>query len=435
MNSTITQTRNVPLCGDYDVVVCGGGPSGVMAAIAAARGGARTAIVERYGFFGGMATAGLVAPISVFNYNGRRIIDGLPWEFVSRMAEVGGAEEEKPLGNITFAPEIYKLTAQRMLLEAGVKLYLHSYITDCIKDSGNRITHIVMEGKSGARAISGRVFVDATGDADLGALAGVPMQVRKGELQPASLIFMLGGADTDNLPMIRHSRQGVNYVDLDMRKVLTELRETMHIPVFGGPWYCGVLAKGIVLVNITRFNVDMTDTDAATDAECTLHEHAALFASLMKKHIPAFADSFLLATAPQTGVRETRHLLGAHVLTGEEYLGCVKFEDTVSRGCHPVDIHSAGSTRQRCEFMKDAGFVPYRSLYTPSFPNYLVAGRALSADPVAFASLRVQASCMGTGQAAGAAAALSVKNGVDVDKVDIEALRGILLDFGANLDN
>ena len=139
MNSTITQTRNVPLCGDYDVVVCGGGPSGVMAAIAAARGGARTAIVERYGFFGGMATAGLVAPISVFNYNGRRIIDGLPWEFVSRMAEVGGAEEEKPLGNITFAPEIYKLTAQRMLLEAGVKLYLHSYITDCIKDSGNII--------------------------------------------------------------------------------------------------------------------------------------------------------------------------------------------------------------------------------------------------------------------------------------------------------
>ncbi|MGN0231659.1 MAG: FAD-dependent oxidoreductase [Muribaculaceae bacterium] len=435
MESTISLTRNVPVVGDYDVVVCGGGPSGVMAAIAAARVGATTAIVERYGFLGGMATAGLVAPISVYNYNGRRIIDGLPWEFVGRMAEIGGAREERPLGNITFAPEKYKLIAQRMLLEAGVKLYLHSYITGCLKDTDNRITHVVIDGKSGTRAISGRSFVDATGDADLGALAGVPMQQKNSELQPASLIFMLGGVDTDSLPMIRHARQGVNYVDLDMRKALTEMRETMHIPVFGGPWYCGILAKGIVLVNLTRLNVDMTDTDAATEAECVLHEHAALFADLMRKHIPAFANSFLLATAPQTGVRETRHLQGEHILTAAEYLGCEKFPDTVARGCHPVDIHSAASTQQRCEFMKDAGFVPYRSLYTPMFPNYLVAGRALSADAVAFASLRVQASCMGIGQAAGAAAALSVKHEVDVKDVDIAELRATLLAFGANLDN
>ena len=122
----ITQTKEVPVVGSYDVVVCGGGPAGLIAAIAAARGGARTALVERYGFLGGMATAGLVAPISVFNYNGRRIVGGIPWEFVERLSEIGGAEEEKPLGNITFSPEKYKLVAQRMLLEAGVTLYFHS---------------------------------------------------------------------------------------------------------------------------------------------------------------------------------------------------------------------------------------------------------------------------------------------------------------------
>ena len=136
----ITQTKEVPVVGSYDVVVCGGGPAGLIAAIAAARGGARTALVERYGFLGGMATAGLVAPISVFNYNGRRIVGGIPWEFVERLSEIGGAEEEKPLGNITFSPEKYKLVAQRMLLEAGVTLYFHSYLTGCGRRRGGSRT-------------------------------------------------------------------------------------------------------------------------------------------------------------------------------------------------------------------------------------------------------------------------------------------------------
>ncbi len=117
----ITQTKNVPVIGDFDVIVCGGGPGGIMAALAAAKGGARTALIERYGFLGGMPTAGLVAPISVFNYNGRRIIDGLPWKFVERLMEIDGAVEEKPLGNITFSPEKYKLIAQRKIGRASCR--------------------------------------------------------------------------------------------------------------------------------------------------------------------------------------------------------------------------------------------------------------------------------------------------------------------------
>ena len=258
----IKQEREIPVVGKYDVVVCGGGPGGIMAAIAAARGGAKTCLIERYGFLGGMATAGLVAPISVFNYNGRRIINGLPWEFVERLEQIGGAREEKPLGNITFSPEKYKLVAQRMLKEAGVDIYFHSYITGVgiDKNAGsNRIEYVIIDNKNGAEAVAGKYFIDATGDSDLAAMAGVPMQPVKGQLQPASLIFMLSGVDTDALPMIRHSQQGVNYHDLMIRDLFTKLREegTEDVPMFGGPWYCGILADGIVLVNMTRHFADM----------------------------------------------------------------------------------------------------------------------------------------------------------------------------------
>jgi len=430
----ITQTKDIPVVSEYDIVVCGGGPAGFIAATAAARGGARTALIERYGFLGGMATAGLVAPISVFNYNGRRVIDGLPWEFVERMIEVGGAREEKPLGNITFSPEKYKLIAQRMVLEAGVSLYFHSYLTGCKKE-GNKITHVIIENKNRTEAIAGKLFIDCTGDADLSLLADVPMQPVEKTLQPASLIFMMGGVDTDALPKIRHSEQGVNYHDLDMREILVEVAKTRELPVFGGPWYCGTLAKGVVLINMTRAHANMANNREATNAECMLREHVHLFADILIEHVPAFRNAYLLNTATQTGVRETRRIKGAYTLTGEEYINATNFPDAISRGCHPVDIHASATTAQRIEFLKNAGFIPYRSLFSPDFPNLLVAGRSFSADGVASASVRVQASVMGLGQAAGAAAALCIESGVNVANVDITALRNRLVAYGANLES
>ncbi len=429
----IEQRKDVPVVAEYDVVVCGGGPSGFIAAIAAARGGARTALIERYGFLGGMATAGLVAPISVFNYNGRRIIDGLPWEFIERMTEVRGAREEKPLGNITFSPEKYKLIAQRMVLEAGVSLYFHSYLTGCKKEE-DKITHVMIENKNRTEAIAGKVFIDCTGDADLSVLSGVPMQSTPKTLQPASLIFMLGGVDTDALPKIRHSQQGVNYHDLDMRGILEEVGKTKEIPVFGGPWYCGILAESVVVINMTRAQANMADNREATNAECLLREHVHLFTDLLIEHVPAFRNAYLLNTATQTGIRETRRIKGVHTLTGEEYINAVNFPDAISRGCHPVDIHASKTTEQRIEFLKNAGFIPYRCLISQGFPNLLVAGRSFSADGIASASVRVQASVMGLGQAAGVAAALCIKSGVNVADVDIAALRNILVEYGANLE-
>lgn len=428
----ITQTTEIPVVAQYDVVVCGGGPAGFIAAIAAARGGARTALIERYGFLGGAATAGLVAPISVFNYNGRRIIDGLPWEFVERLIEIDGAREEKPLGNITFSPEKYKLIAQRMVLEAGVSLYLHSYLSGC-KKVGNRLTHVMIENKNGTEAIAAEYFIDCTGDADLAFQSGVPMQTMHSALQPATLIFMLGGVDIDSLPMIRHSQQGVNYHDLDMKTILEEVGKKEKLPMYGGPWYCGVLDNGLVLINMTRTHANMADNREATHAECLLREDVNTFVTILKQHIPAFKNAFLAATAPQAGVRETRRIKGVYTLSGEEYIDARNFPDAIARGCHPVDIHASGSSNQRCEFLKDAAFIPYRCLIAPDFPNLLVGGRAFSADGVSSASVRVQASVMGLGQAAGVAAALCKQSGVDVSMVDTDKVREVLISYGANL--
>lgn len=428
----ITQTKDVPVIAEYDVVVCGGGPAGFIAAIAAARGGARTALIERHGFLGGMATAALVAPISVFNYNGSRVIGGIPWEFIERLIDIDGAREEKPLGNITFSPEKYKLIAQRMVLESGVSLYFHSYLTGC-KKTENMLTHITIDNKNGTEAISAKYFIDCTGDADLAFQAGVPMQPKKSDFQPATLIFMLGGVDINSLPMIRHSQQGVNYLDLDMRKILEDLGKKKELPLFGGPWYCGVLENGLVLINMTRTHANMADNRQATSSECLLREDVFTFVEVLKQNIPAFQESYLVTTAPQTGTRETRRIQGVHTLTGDEYIEARNFPDAISRGCHPVDIHSSESSNQRIEFLKGAAFVPYRCLISPNFPNLLIGGRAFSADDVSSASVRVQASAMGLGQAAGAAAALCAHSGVDVSDVEIAKLREILISYGTKL--
>lgn len=424
--------KEAPVLGAYDVVVCGGGPSGFIGAIAAARAGAKVALIERYGFLGGMATAGLVAPISEFCYNGELVVGGIPWEFANRLEEMGGASIEYPLGSVCFDPEAYKLLAQRMVLEAGVTLYLHAYLSDCTMDAG-RITQVVFEGKGGARAVAGRYFLDCTGDGDLSYMAGVPMQAFPAPTQPSSLCFCLGGVDATALSKIRHEQQGVNYHMEPLRDRLLPLSQSGELPKFGGPWMCWMLAPDRVLVNMTRAEGDMADEREQTRVECLLREDAFLLVKALRDNFEAFRDARILYTAAQAGVRETRHIRGVHVLTGAEYLSAVRFPDSVGRGAHPIDIHASTGGGQRCEFLKEAAYIPYRSLIAEDFPNLLVPGRCFSADREASASARVQAAMMGLGQAAGFAAAQCAGSKRSVQETDIESLQKALLSVGARI--
>lgn len=432
-----TLTKEIPVAGSYDVVVCGGGPAGFIAAIAAARCGAKTALVERYGFLGGMATAGYVAPISVFTYNGEKVIGGIPWEFAEKLQNCGGGLMGKPLGNLAFEPEAYKLCCQRMVLEAGVQLYLHTYLSDCIIDKDGRVRAIIVENKNGTEALEAGVFIDCTGDADLAARAGVPMQEETGApLQPLSTYFIMSGVVTST-PRIQeamnHNRQGVNCQCESIRAELIQHREEWNVPEFGGPWFCTTLQPGVVTVNMTRTSGNSCDNRDFTRAECELREQVFHMAGILKKHFREFRDSYISAVAIQAGVRESRRILGAHVITAEEYVSAFNYPDSISRGAHPIDIHIAETHEQKLTFLKQPAYVPYRALYAPGHPNLLVAGRCISADKEAFASLRVQASCMGTGQAAGVAAASAASSGLDVDRIDTAGLIAKLKQFGAVL--
>lgn len=434
MSKTVRIEKSVPVVGSYDVVVCGGGPTGFIAAIAAARQGAKVALIEQYGFLGGMATAGIVAPLSVFTYSGEKVIGGIPWEFCERLQAMGGGLIEKPLGNVAFEPELYILCCQRMVLEAGVDLYMHSYLSGCVCEEGN-VRQVIIENKNGTEAIEAKVFIDCTGDADLAHMAHVPMQDLEGKpLQPLSTYFVLSGVDTESEVVkdaMHHNKQGVNCHCLPIREKLIELKDKLGIPEFGGPWFCTTLQPGVVTVNMTRTAADACDNRDYTRAECELREQVFKMAKVLKENFEEFKNCYVSAVAVTAGVRETRRIKGVHTITGEEYVNAFHYEDSVSRGAHPIDIHVAKGPSQNVTFLEKPAYVPYRAFIAEGFPNLLVAGRCLSADKTAFASLRVQASCMGMGQAVGVAAAQCCESGCGVLDADIDKLVTSLREMGA----
>ncbi len=403
---SVSLTRVAPVVGEYDVVVCGGGAAGLMAAIAAGRAGLRTALVERFGFLGGTAITGIVAPISGFFLKGRQVVGGIPFEMIKKMEELGGARIEYPRGHVSFDPEIYKLVAQRMVLEAGVELYTNSYLTGCTVENGH-VRELVMENKNGAEALRAACFIDATGDADLCHMAGMEFLPRaEAGLQPLSMCFVLSGVDLTT-PLLRdcihhdgHVPRSVNEV---IRGMLTEAYAAGEVPQFGGPWFNSLENGDLVTVNVTRAAADACDNRSMRDAELRLREDMFALFNKMREVYPEFKNGRIVSSAAVAGIRETRRIKGAHVLTEAEFLGGADFADSIAVAAHPIDIHSMADESQRVTSLTAAAQIPYGCLVSPRSDNVICAGRCISAEPVPFGSLRVQATCMAMGQAAGVA--------------------------------
>ena len=425
----ISYSRELPIIGPFDVLVCGGGPAGIAAAVTAAENGAKVAMIEQNSYLGGMATGGCVNPMSEFSYKGERVIGGFPWRFAQELIKANGAILEEPRGNLSFNPEIYKLVAQRLVQQAGITLFTNTFIADCIHDD-DKIHHVVVANKNGLQAVSGRYVIDTTGDADVAYHAGVPMLPNTRPAQPGTLIFSLANVDTTTprMHIIHQKNNNMHHSAGFIRELFEKLRgEGVDVPQFGGPWFCSTVDQGCGTVNMSRAAMDSVDATDSQRATAELRENVFRFVSLLKEHVQEFKHCVISSIAPMTGVRQSRRIKGKHVLTGKEYLEATRFTDAIARACHPVDIHLPSGDGQILHYPEIAAYIPFRSLQPEGISNLLVAGRPISADEDAFAAVRVQATCMETGEAVGLAAALCVQKGnIPLDSLDItEVVRKI----------
>jgi ribulose 1,5-bisphosphate synthetase/thiazole synthase len=435
MRSVLEPARQIPVVDDVDVLVVGGGPAGMHAAIAAARQGARTALVERYGFMGGNATNALVGPIlGLYHYGtGRVILGGTPREMLERMGALGGALLNEPGFYVPFDPEVMKYVADRMVGEAGVRLRLHSFACGVIMD-GPRIAAVIVESKSGRQAIAARVVVDCTGDGDIAAQAGAPYEVGQpgdGALQPMTLSYRLGNVDLSKMEDIHNRDQG--YVVTNVREVMERAVAAGKLPVFGGPWIMNgsTVRDGEAFVNMVRLWGDATDVEVLTRSEVTGRDHIQQFVRFLRENIDGLQGVFVMDSGAQIGVRETRRFLGDYVLSEEDITSARGFDDTVAMGGHVIDIHSPSGTAGQRRDVIPAYQIPYRCLLPKGVENLLVAGRPISASHEAHASLRVMGTCMGIGQGAGVGAALAARSDGNPRRVDVAVLRRTLEAIGA----
>jgi hypothetical protein len=443
---------------DWDVLVVGGGNAGCAAAIASARHGARTLLVERYGFLGGTATAAMVGPWMTFHSGNERIVGGIAEEIVERLMRKGGSpghlrDSSDYVATITpFDPEIHKALLLEMMQEAGVALLLHAYFLAAqVHDA--TVTGATFATIGGTRAYRAAVVIDATADALVAASAGVPTQQgdERGRVQPATLIFRLSHVDLAKLAEYVRQNPG------EMRSSLPVQQRTPEaLTAVAGLYSLWQRARDAglvdvprelvsffispypdeVTVNMTRVvDVDPLDPDDLTRAEVQSRLQAMQLLEFFRRCVPGFESARIAATGTQVGIRESRRIVGRYTLTRDDVLAARKFDDAVARSAYPIDLHNpagSGTTTERLA-PGESYEIPYRTLVPVNREQLLVAGRCISTTHEALASTRLTPTVMTLGQAAGTAAALACARGLRAADVDARELRGQLVADGVLL--
>lgn len=462
MNDSVELYKSVPIAYTADVLVVGGGPAGLCAAVASARNGADTLLIEQNGFCGGMATAGLVAPFMTCydSGGGKLLIRGLFSEIVDRLCARGGALPLSGIGapsaftsyigpghiHVTpFKAETLKLVADDMLSEAGVRVLYHTAFVSAVT-TGQTVDSVIIHQKNGLRAIKARMVIDCSGDADVAADAGAPFFLgdeSSGKMQPATMFFRINHVDSARIDAdIEANRDnfyrvnGVNY---------RSLHWWVEKARAAGDWTLDRVSIGLFRgvdedewsINTSRImDVDGTDSESLTRAEFVGRRQAEEIFNFLVKYVPGCENARMIATGSTVGIRETRHIRGVDTLTSDDLLACRIPDNSILLAANSVDVHGKFGPRSNEYITLPPGKcygIPYGCLIPRGTRNLLVAGRSISANSDAAGAIRVMPPCMGLGQAAGTAAALAVRNGTAAADVEIRMLRRTLAEQGAYL--
>lgn len=434
----IEYSKSIPVVAEPDVLVCGTGVAGIGAAVAAARQGASVLAIDRAGFAGGFFTNIIGSAFDGFVYEetGRPVVGGLVFEMLERMGVIAPGSgpdlsfnvngdftevEKHPERLIPRTdPERFKLAADRILTEAGVRLLYHSQVADVTTRSG-RVDSVIVSNKSGLVAIRPKVAIDCTGDGDVAAWAGCPYEKAEG-VQPLSIHFRVSNVE----------------LTFDLRRkcseVLTRARAAGKIRPYGGPWPATFSGTDIYF-NAVRTPGDSTDPDDWTRAEVDGREDAWRMFELWKTELPEFEKAHFFTSGPTAGSRESRRITGDYTLTADDIRTARRQDDVVVLGAWRIDRHPRESSGYHDQPEVPPYDIAYRTLLPRGVENLLVAGRCHSATSEALASSRVTANAMGMGQAAGTAAAITVRGKLDsVRAVNIPELQSSLLEQGCILD-
>jgi hypothetical protein len=456
--------RHAALAGETDVLVVGGGPAGLGAAIGAADAGARVILTERYGFLGGNATAALVMPLMSFHTQrpapehkvnasaattllptdhgpGKPVVAGVLRHLLERLVSVGGAiPPSLSTGYVVpFDPEWFKLVALDLLNEAGVQFLLHAFASGVLGEK--KVEGAIFETKSGPIAIRARVVIDCTGDADMAVQAGAPFEVGRadGLAQPMTLMFRMADFQRKGFEeyVKRNPAQwrGVHGLwDLVREATLAGDLELPREDIL----FFATPHEHEVSVNSTRVTrVLGTDVWDLTYAECASRVQMCQIAEFLRRYVPGFEQSYAVQSGINIGVRETRRIVGEYQLTAYDVLNARKFDDAIARGAYPVDIHNPTGTGTVLKRLPpgEAYDIPLRCLLPQSTEGLLVAGRCISGTHEAHSSYRVMPIVMATGQAAGVCAALAARRNAAPRDTPAGLVQEELLRQGASLRN
>lgn len=457
--SIILPQRRAQLAADVDVLVVGGGPAGIGAALGAADAGASVVLAERYGFLGGNATAALVMPLMSFHTDrptlesgqaklfpadhgpGEPVIAGVLERLLERLIAMRGAiRPSLDTGYVVpFDPELFKGVALDLLDEAGASLLLHAFASDVLMKEG-RIDGVIFETKSGPLVVRARAVVDATGDGDIAARAGAPYEIGResdGLVQPMTLMFRI--ADFEREAFLAYARehpdQWRGVLGLwDLVQQATAAGE-LDLPREDILFFATPHPRE-VSVNSTRVTgVLATDVWDLTRAEFVARRQLRQIATFLQKYVPGFADSYVVQSGVHVGVRETRRIKGDYLLTAQDILGACKFEDVIARGSYPVDIHNPTGKGTVLKKLPpgEAYDIPLRCLLPQGIENLLVAGRCISGTHEAHSSYRVMPIAIATGQAAGVVAGLVAGERCGTRELRASRIQDELLRQGVNL--